>query len=980
VPVPTLTSGPDWTFAQAGLSTDPLLQRQVSFATSTASVSAGTDVSTFTGSGVIYVPSVTGFASAGDLYVDTSVGPANAVISYTGVTIGSGGGLSSFTGCKLVSGSGTLVSGGAVTGAAVGNYFTQSQYCEVQLSDGTGVTLVAWGGYYYLLGTQAGKTGVVVLGSATAGDNLNGAYCLAVDTASPNNLYVIRGYEGADMFLWKWARQADNNAWTFSSSAANPGAYNEVSDGSAQHTVMNAVWAGDGGDGHLVVATEESLITFECSGLTLVDGSNTFTYPAAGAACAAGLGATAGVFVQTGNIVIDQVAAYRWSISAGTLTLAGPTLIDTTTSLLADNVAFAPHVRYTPDGSGHDMWFVLYPNTNNDLIANAVYDTGGAPAGALVPVPAPTISGVAHWVPGGRGAQVGTYGEAQFDGTPNQAWVVTRSPGDAATLLRQSVVVQFDGTHSVPLPTWGLLAFVVARGMDNSSTSVVCPGEPQISQVDVVIGSITGAATAYAVSGTAVQPVYQPAAPVLTGPDYGAVNDPGGTPVFNFTVDPDEGQTEYALVVVPWGGGSAQYWTGSEWTQFEYRTSGAIDPGGSGSVTVGTDQFVGSGAAYGWYVLTWDAQHICSLIPFPRKIVFSASPSVSLGASGTGSSLPTITWTFTPGTTGAGQASFRVMIGPHGWTPSNPSPTCPAGGCNALIDSGTIPGPGGSWTPSAPDYLENGTAYDAYVFVTDVLGGTNTFPGTAEEVTPSYSTVAAPSLTATAPTDGSAVTLVASGCTDGNFVEFQYSLDGGTTWADIRETGVEVSGGTASASDYDLVGNTTGGLFTNTVKYQARQVIPSLNQISAWSAAEAVVIPAWLLYWWLKDPLAPANNAQVQVKPPWDLPLKIVAASYTELGASLDVVVSDGARGPSGELTFITVDPSTDTDGDYADLLKLLLPAQTGGLPRTLLLQSPFGDSYYVSFIDTDDISTEFTPAAAPLRETKLKYVNVARP
>lgn len=76
-----------------------------------------TDVSTFTGGGIINVASTAGFPSSGQLMVDTSAGQlfqvAGAVVSYTGTTA------TTFTGVNLVSGRGTLLGAAGSTILAV---------------------------------------------------------------------------------------------------------------------------------------------------------------------------------------------------------------------------------------------------------------------------------------------------------------------------------------------------------------------------------------------------------------------------------------------------------------------------------------------------------------------------------------------------------------------------------------------------------------------------------------------------------------------------------------------------------------------------------------------------------------------------------------------------------------------------------------------------------------------------------------------
>lgn len=1068
MPVTTLPNGPGWTYSQAEINADMLLQVAAAH-TQLTNASNNVNVSGFVGSGTLSVDSTAGFASSGTLYVDTTGGPGNATITYTAITG------NSFTGCTTTAGAGYLYTSGNVEQAAVTSYRSQSQYCCVQLQDGTGIILVAWSGYYYLLGTVLGKTGVQVLASQQIPDSISGAFALCIDTKTPQqNLYVCRGYNGVEMYLWKWSRSGTNNAWTVAATGNSTQA-------DAEQTVMNMIWSADDGSGagHLLIATENTLVTFDAGTLVYAHGYSASEAPTACAVSAGysnspdvGLGATCGLFVQTGG---SSVQAQGWSLSSGVLTLSTARTIDSSTTLPADDVSFAPHVRYV----GDDTWFVMYPNYVGNLIAQAVYAAGGGePAVTAGAVPAPSIAGIAHYVPNGRGAEVGSYAEFQFianqiiaGGSETQtyyAWVVTRVPGNATILQRQIVQVTPGSSASM---TWGLIAFQVASGMDGSSTSVVSPGEPQVTQVDVVIGTVPGAVNTFALSGTAVQPAFQPAAPALNG-TYGQIVAPGVAVNFPFTVDPYEEQAAYAIVSQPFGGGSPQFWTGSEWTQFEFRISATIAAGTQYTATAGG--FVGSnGVSYGWQIYTWDNNAICSQAPFPFKITFATPPSVIVSVSSTSTSLPTISWTYTDANP---QASYRVLIGPGGWDPLVDTP---------FLDSGVIAGPAGSW--AVTEYLTEGQGYDAYVLVTDTLGATNgpigpvgsttvaagsdgtnvnTFNGTeplkvasvtaftssgrlrviissadngiayiyytAKSSSPtvefqdctwdhgsaegllstgdivqefgvptpvswtvSYTPIAAPTLVVTVPDDGSLFTLYANtSLVSGNNVEFQWSLDG-ITWADLRYGGITPVDGTDSATAYDAEGCGNSGLgnsglggaplygFETGVFYQCRQIDPLADQVSPWSNVVEVTWQQWTGYWWLKSVIGALSGqglAQVQVQAPWVFPVTVVAAGYTELGAQFDVVVSDGARGAAGQITFVTITPPG-SSGDYDALAEVLFPAlNPDGSPRVLYLQSPYGDAMYIVITVADEYTLEFTDIGDPLYYIKCSFVQVARP
>jgi hypothetical protein len=351
-----------------------------------------------------------------------------------------------------------------------------------------------------------------------------------------------------------------------------------------------------------------------------------------------------------------------------------------------------------------------------------------------------------------------------------------------------------------------------------------------------------------------------------------------------------------------------------------------------------------------------------------------------------GTSQPTIQWTFTAGTMGGIQTTYQVLIGPTGWDPATTTPTWSTPITAGQASSATVSGL----------YLPQGT-YDVYVVVTETSGATNGYDDFAT-FTIVYTAPATPSLTATATLGtyaGLDIVLALTGATVGNTAEFQYSLNAGSTWADVRN-GSAVPVGSSGTAGSALWGGGAFGMGTwgaalpgssiettlddydmaavgTVISYRVRQ-ITSGGLVSAWSSVVNCTCPAFYGYWWLKDPINPVYNAQVQLDPPYPRAPLEVSSDYVTLGGTYEVIVSDGMRGATGSITFTTMEGPDGAPYDIYNLLNLLIPS------RALLLQGPFGDSLYVWITGAREIETEFTGVESAMRKTTLKYVQIARP
>lgn len=179
-----------------------------------------------------------------------------------------------------------------------------------------------------------------------------------------------------------------------------------------------------------------------------------------------------------------------------------------------------------------------------------------------------------------------------------------------------------------------------------------------------------------------------------------------------------------------------------------------------------------------------------------------------------------------------------------------------------------------------------------------------------------------------------------------DYIEFQRSTDGGTTWENVRTSvgsgRVAPNSGTGVASVYDYeVGNTTS------VQYRARGIkdFGTLVDDAASAYTTASTATSWTgTTWWLKNPLLPSQNMVVYIDALSEETQASRQGVFQAIGASNTVVVSDTRNAKQGSVTF-----RVDTDEEKADLDTLI---QSG---NPLLLQGVPGqhwDDRYVMFGD----------------------------
>lgn len=133
------------------------------------------------------------------------------------------------------------------------------------------------------------------------------------------------------------------------------------------------------------------------------------------------------------------------------------------------------------------------------------------------------------------------------------------------------------------------------------------------------------------------------------------------------------------------------------------------------------------------------------------------------------------------------------------------------------------------------------------------------------------------------------------------------------------------------------------------------------------SATASVTVTA--TGWWLKDPIDPTVNAAIVVVGEPSTHRDEQAGVFYPLGSTRPVVVADAMTGADGALKLLTTTPAA-----YAALVALLTRQ------RTLLLQSPFGEQWYVRLIGSRPSTLKASLAAAPYREYQFSYVEVAAP
>jgi len=357
-----------------------------------------------------------------------------------------------------------------------------------------------------------------------------------------------------------------------------------------------------------------------------------------------------------------------------------------------------------------------------------------------------------------------------------------------------------------------------------------------------------------------------------------------------------------------------------------------------------------------------------------KPVVTVTDPTSSIS-----NNFPTVKWQEDLDGDGGPRTHYQVKIfssaqyGAGGFDPDSSASTKSSG---AIQSSAT------AWQPTGAQ-LADGT-YRAYVKVGQTVNG-SVFYGDwdYEEFTVSSTRPGVPTSLTVTPDDANGriqvqATKVAAaagppavGTTD--YIEFQRSTDGGTTWEDLRTSvgdgRVAPDSGTGIATVYDYeVGNGVS------VQYRARGVddFGTLVDDAVSDYTTASTADSWTSTdWWLKNPLLPSQNVVVQVHSLSEEGQSARQGIFQAIGADNTIVVSDSRQAKSGAITF-----RVDTDEEKADLDTLIqsgTPLLLQGLPdqhwddRYVI----FGDysrtrAYDKSFAETTFDTTTWIEVTAP--------------
>lgn len=322
-------------------------------------------------------------------------------------------------------------------------------------------------------------------------------------------------------------------------------------------------------------------------------------------------------------------------------------------------------------------------------------------------------------------------------------------------------------------------------------------------------------------------------------------------------------------------------------------------------------------------------------------VVYNQAPVVVVTAP-TGSTVPTsrptVTWTYSdPEGDPAEVTEVRVFsaaqYGATGFDPGSIS-------VKPVWESGALYGSVTS-APLTADLLNN-TTYRAYVRARD-LGSVYRFgPWANSQFTVSLTPPPTPTMTATADSVLNRFTIVVTpgaGTPATQFFDVERSLDGGTTWATIRNGILAATGSAITMHDYEAPRATS-------VRYRtkARTVVGPNTVVSPWVTTAGVTL-ASDNKWWLKDPLSAGLNASIKAAPPFKYrPFREHVEVEDMLGRPDPVAVSDGRKLGAGTLAVWL-----HSKAEYDALLALL---RTG---RVLFLQSTLvGMEWYVRFEEPD--------------------------
>jgi hypothetical protein len=324
---------------------------------------------------------------------------------------------------------------------------------------------------------------------------------------------------------------------------------------------------------------------------------------------------------------------------------------------------------------------------------------------------------------------------------------------------------------------------------------------------------------------------------------------------------------------------------------------------------------------------------------------------------------PTFTWVDTLDSDGGAQTFYEVKVfssaqyGAGGFDPDTSTPTATSG-----ITSGTAT----SW--QVDEILPDDT-YRAYVRVAQtVVGDAHWSDWDFDEFTVTVDLPAAPTFTATADDANARIELSFddnAGDATTDFFEVARSLDGGTTWEEVRQEDegyLTPTAGAFTLYDYEAPNGTA-------VTYRGR----ALHDYSGVYAASAWVedTETWeSTAWWVKHPQRPDLNTSFKVRSFKAKQRASRAGVFQALGAAAPVVVQDKRETARGEIV-LRMDSAADQEA-----LDALLDESA-----TLLIQGPAGSDEpgYVAVLDHQRERAIDWNTATPSFDT-LQFVTTEQP
>lgn len=185
------------------------------------------------------------------------------------------------------------------------------------------------------------------------------------------------------------------------------------------------------------------------------------------------------------------------------------------------------------------------------------------------------------------------------------------------------------------------------------------------------------------------------------------------------------------------------------------------------------------------------------------------------------------------------------------------------------------------------------------------------------------------------PAGGAVNTWTRGGLAGTTTAQVQFSDDGGTTWADVRNASVAnplalpSPSQQATVSDYEA---------TPTVTRQYRARVSSGSLTSAWSEVQEATIPGGG-GWWELDPTDPSTAVNAQVRDMHPIVTE-QSSAHLVLGQQTPNVIASAMGGVDGVVTFETFDSAT-----YIGLTKLLTSQ------KTIFLSNPYGTDVGVAYV-----------------------------